>query len=399
MMAGSMFALIDIRPGVFDPTVLGAVAAVLVVAFAALIVWSIRARTQRMLAIARQIQEEQEGKRKKLPEAEPEPELPATPEPAPVLAPGEKLTFEAPRSLGEGLGKTREGLVGRIRSALGGKAIDPSVLDDLEEILFTSDLGVKTSTALLATLREKMERKEAGDLAALQAILKKELRAKLGDAPPPRTFSGATPYVVMVVGVNGVGKTTTIGKLAKKIADGEFGGAKKKVMLGAGDTFRAAAAEQLDVWGRRAGCEVISNKEGTDPSAVAFDAARAAKARGADVLIVDTAGRLHTKTNLMEELKKVKRILGREIPGAPHETILVVDATTGQNALNQAREFHEGVGVTGIVLTKLDGTAKGGIVVGIKDELSIPVLFIGIGEKVEDLRSFDPDAFVDALFA
>ncbi|HVO29693.1 MAG TPA: signal recognition particle-docking protein FtsY, partial [bacterium] len=184
-----------------------------------------------------------------------------------------------------------------------------------------------------------------------------------------------------------------------QISDGKLGSSGRKIILGAGDTFRAAAAEQLEVWGQRAGVEVISNKEGTDPSAVAYDAAKAALARNADVLIVDTAGRLHTKANLMEELKKVKRILAREIPGAPHEVLLVVDATTGQNALNQAKEFHAGVGVSGIVLTKLDGTAKGGIVVGIHDELKIPVRFIGIGEGVDDLRPFDPDAFADALFS
>ena len=350
-------------------------------------------------------------------EREPE-TIPDEPKAKPILAPGEKFVFDAPgkgarieaapgadaipgRTLAEGLGRTREGFVGRIRSMVSGRTIDEGVVEELEEILFTSDLGVKTANTLLEDLRARVRRKETTDIAALTVLLKADLRARLGDAPPAPTFvdSGVLPYVVMVVGVNGVGKTTTIGKLAKQIVDGRFGPGGRKVVLGAGDTFRAAAAEQLEIWGQRAGVDVISNKEGTDPSAVAFDAARAALARKADVLIVDTAGRLHTKTNLMEELKKVKRILGREIPNAPHEILLVVDATTGQNALNQAKEFNDGVGVTGIVLTKLDGTAKGGIVVGIRDELKIPIRFIGIGEGVDDLRTFDPDAFVDALFA
>ena len=321
---------------------------------------------------------------------------PREPEPA-VTVPQPK-----PKNLADGLGRTREeGFVGRIRSLVRGRTIDESIFDELEEILFTADLGVKTATAMLEALRAKVTRKEAGNPDALQQILKDDLRTRLGEKPPPPTFvdSGTKPYVVMMVGVNGVGKTTTIGKLAKQISDGRLGPSGRKLILGAGDTFRAAAAEQLEIWGQRVGVDVISNKEGTDPSAVAFDAAKAAVARGADILILDTAGRLHTKTNLMEELKKVKRVVGREIPGAPHEVLLVVDATTGQNALNQAKEFHAGIGVNGVVLTKLDGTAKGGIVVAIRDELKIPIRFIGIGEGVEDLRVFDPDAFVDALFA
>jgi len=320
----------------------------------------------------------------------------------PVPAPRPPIVVLQERKLADGLGRTRdEGFVGRIRTLVRGRTIDESIFDELEEILFTADLGVKTATAMLETLRGRVTRKEASDPDALQSILKTDLRARLGDAPAPPTFTdhGSKPYVVMVVGVNGVGKTTTIGKLAKQIADGRLGPPNRKLLLGAGDTFRAAAAEQLEIWGQRVGVEVVSNKEGTDPSAVAFDAAKAAVARGVDVLLLDTAGRLHTKTNLMEELKKVKRVLAREVPGAPHEVLLVVDATTGQNALNQAREFNEGVGVTGVVLTKLDGTAKGGIVVAIRDELKIPIRFIGIGEGIEDLRAFDPDAFVDALFA
>ncbi len=317
---------------------------------------------------------------------------PQTPQAAP---PREREAVPAPRTLTDGLSRTREGLLGRIREKISGRAIDGGVMDDLEEVLFTSDLGVKTAQALLGEMREKVTRNEAKDPAALQDILKTGIRRRLGERLPPPTYNGvAKPYVVMVVGVNGVGKTTTIGKLAKQLSD-----AGKTVLLGAGDTFRAAAAEQLEIWAKRAGADIVANKEGTDPSAVAFDAAKAAKARDVDVLIVDTAGRLHTKVNLMAELQKVKRVIGKEIPGAPHEVLLVVDATTGQNALNQAREFNDGVGVTGIVLTKLDGSAKGGIVVGIRDELGIPIRYVGIGEQAADLRAFDPDAFVDALFA
>lgn len=298
-----------------------------------------------------------------------------------------------PVSLEEGLKKTRTGFVGRLARVLTGRVIDDNVMDELEEVLFTADLGVETATTLLEELREEVSSDAVGDPMALQGQLKKQLRKLLGAAPEPLSFNSDQPFVMMVVGVNGVGKTTTIGKLAQQLkAQG------KKVIVAAADTFRAAAIEQIQIWGERAGVDVIAHTEGADPAAVAFDGAAAAKARGADVLIVDTAGRLHTKLGLMEELKKIYRVLGREIEGAPHEVLLVVDATTGQNALVQAKQFGEGVSISSIALTKLDGTAKGGIVVGIRAETGVPVRWIGVGEGIEDLKPFNPDTFVDALF-
>jgi fused signal recognition particle receptor len=299
-----------------------------------------------------------------------------------------EIEVPAPVSLLEkmrtGLAKTQSALVGRVDALLGGRQkIDEELFEDLEEILITADFGME----------KRVGKGEASDPGALREILREEIRARLQLEAGPLEVSGKSPFVLMVVGVNGVGKTTTIGKLAH-----QFSQQGKKVVLGAGDTFRAAAAEQLTVWGERAGVEVIRHAEGADPAAVAFDAAKAAVARKADILILDTAGRLHTKVNLMEELKKIRRVLGREIPGAPHETMLVLDATTGQNALVQARLFREAVEVSGIALTKLDGTAKGGIVVAIGAELGLPVRFVGIGERIEDLRPFDPDLFVEALF-
>ncbi len=299
--------------------------------------------------------------------------------------------FERMRS---GLAKTHSSLIGRIDDLLGGsQKIDAGVLEELEEILVTADFGMKTTQDLIRSLEKRLAKGEAGDPAGLRLAIKEEIGQRLRLEAAPLSLESASPFVVMVVGVNGVGKTTTIGKLAH-----QFAAQGKKVVLGAGDTFRAAAAEQLGIWGQRAGVDVIRHAEGADPAAVAFDAARAAQARGADVLILDTAGRLHTKANLMEELKKVRRVLDREIPGAPHETLLVLDATTGQNALVQARLFKEAVEVTGIALTKLDGTAKGGVVVGIGGELNLPVRFVGIGEGVDDLRPFEPEVFVEALF-
>ncbi|HEY5975454.1 MAG TPA: signal recognition particle-docking protein FtsY, partial [Geobacteraceae bacterium] len=236
-------------------------------------------------------------------------------------------------------------------------------------------------------------RHELQDGEALRSALKEEILARLARYAAPLDLSAAVPFVIMVIGVNGVGKTTTIGKLASR-----FVGDGKKVVLAAADTFRAAAAEQLEIWGARAGVDVIRHQEGADPSAVVFDACKAAVARQADVLIIDTAGRLHTKVNLMEELKKVRRVMGREIPGAPHETLLILDAATGQNALSQARLFQEAAAVSGLVLTKLDGTAKGGIVVAVCNDFKIPIRYIGVGESAEDLRPFDPREFVAALF-
>ena len=296
--------------------------------------------------------------------------------------------------LKNGLSKTKESLVGRIDTLVRGKKeIDADTLEELEEILLTSDLGVKTTLELIKGLEQRLSRNELKDGGALRAALKEELLKRLEARNHPLSVEAKKPYVILVVGVNGVGKTTTIGKLAAKFAaDG------KKVVLAAGDTFRAAAAEQLAVWGERAGVEVIRHQEGADPSAVAFDACKAALARQADLLIVDTAGRLHTKVNLMEEMKKIHRVIGREIPEAPHETLLVLDAGTGQNALSQARLFKDSAGVTGLALTKLDGSAKGGIVVAVSHEYGLPIRFIGVGEGVEDLREFDPREFVDALF-
>lgn len=296
--------------------------------------------------------------------------------------------------LKEGLSKTHKGLVDKIDQAvLGRKKIDEDLYDELEEILVTSDLGVQTSYRLIERVRERLRRGESDQADLVKRYLKEELLLILKGVGDGIDTERARPFLILMVGVNGVGKTTTIGKLASRYrAEG------KSVLLSAGDTFRAAAIEQLEVWGERAGCPVIKHKEGSDPSAVIFDAVKAAQNRGTEILIADTAGRLHTKTNLMEELKKVKRVVEKELPGAPHEILLVLDATTGQNAVSQAKLFKEAVDITGIVLTKLDGTAKGGVVVSIVDELKIPVKFIGIGEGVEDLRPFDPSEFVEALF-
>jgi len=309
------------------------------------------------------------------------PELPQTA----TLSPMERLR--------KGLARTSSSLVGRIDTLLRGEAvIDAELLEELEEILITADVGVQTTTAIVAALEQRLDRDELKDGAGLRRALQEEVRIRLHGGTLEPASDGA-PFVVMVVGVNGVGKTTTIGKLAY-----QWQNQGRKVLLGAGDTFRAAAADQLEIWAERAGVGVIRHDEGGDPGAVAFDAARAAVARKADVLILDTAGRLHTKSNLMEELKKVRRILEREIPGAPHAVLLVLDATTGQNAVNQARQFNEAVTVTAVALTKLDGTAKGGVVAALGGELGLPVCYIGVGEQVEDLRPFDADEFVEALF-
>lgn len=294
-------------------------------------------------------------------------------------------------SIRDGLAKTRKNFGDRIGSLVLGEKIDEAFLAELEEALIASDVGMKTASLVLADLKERFKRNELSSPVHVRERLKQVLFEILAERPASLTLTGA-PSVILVVGVNGTGKTTTIGKLAHRLQ-----GEGKKVMLAAADTFRAAAAEQLMVWGERNGVPVVKHKEGADPSAVVFDAIAAAKARGMDVLIVDTAGRLHTKSNLMEELKKIQRILARELPGAPHETLFVLDATTGQNAFAQAKTFHQTIGVTGIVLTKLDGTPKGGIVFAINKELGLPVKFIGIGEGIEDLKDFDPREFVEAL--
>ena len=280
----------------------------------------------------------------------------------------------------------------RIKRAVVGKSrVDDSTLDAIEEALVESDMGVDTTLKIIDNLEERVSKDKFMSFDELVDDLRSEISQLIPDAAPVSTE--AKPYVILVVGVNGVGKTTTIGKLANY-----FTLFKYKVILAAGDTFRAAAAEQLTIWGERAHCDVIRHNEGADPAAVVFDAVKAAIARKADILFIDTAGRLHNKANLMNELEKIHRIIKREIPEAPHETFLVLDATTGQNAINQAKVFMETANVTGVVLTKLDGTAKGGVVVAIKEELGLPVKWIGIGEGIMDFRPFEPDKFVEALF-
>jgi fused signal recognition particle receptor len=296
----------------------------------------------------------------------------------------------------EAVSRTRENLAERIEDVVSiGKEIDRSTLDDLEATLIGADLGTTTTHEVLQKLRDKADRKQIKDVNELKRLLKEELLAILtSTSSQPVTKVDGTPEVIIVVGVNGTGKTTTIGKLAQV-----FRAQGKTVLLCAADTFRAAAIEQLEIWGQRTGTEVIKTKPGGDPAAVLFDALQSATARKTDYVIVDTAGRLHTKQNLMLELEKMKRTAQRIVPGAPHETLLVMDATTGQNGLQQARQFTQSSGVTGIVLTKLDGTAKGGVVVAISRELGLPVRYVGVGEKAGDLLPFDPKDFVDSLFA
>ncbi len=294
------------------------------------------------------------------------------------------------------LGKTKESLVHRMDSLfLGKKEIDADLFDELEEILITADLGVATVMDILDDARKKVKRDSLSDPTALKKVLKEKLRSYIteSDQPAELVMPGTGPFVIMVVGVNGVGKTTTIGKITKK-----FKRSGQSVLLVAADTFRAAAVQQLTIWAERNEVDIVTKEEGADPSAVAFDAMDKAVAGKYDVVIVDTAGRLHTQVNLMEELKKITRVMGKRLDGAPHEIMLVLDATTGQNAVSQAKLFNEAVGITGLALTKLDGTAKGGIVANICRELKIPIRFIGIGEQIDDLRDFDADEFIDALF-
>jgi fused signal recognition particle receptor len=279
-----------------------------------------------------------------------------------------------------------------LANLLPGGRIDDAVLDELETRLLTADVGVETTQRILEGLRRQVARKELSDLNALLTALRGSLLTILNGAERPERARGATTFAILVVGVNGAGKTTTIGKLAR-----HFKAQGLKVMLAAGDTFRAAAVEQLQVWGQRNEVPVVAQAAGADPAAVAFDALQAARARNVDVLLTDTAGRLHTQTNLMEELKKIKRVMSRVDSAAPHEVLLVLDASQGQNALQQARLFNDALGVTGVVLTKLDGTAKGGIVFAIASELRLPICYIGIGETAEDFGEFEPEAFVDAL--
>ncbi|HEV2198473.1 MAG TPA: signal recognition particle-docking protein FtsY [Bryobacteraceae bacterium] len=293
-----------------------------------------------------------------------------------------------------GIQKTRSGLMERLDEALvGRKEIDADVLEELEYALITADIGSRTTSEILEIIRQRVERRQLGDAAELKAVIKEHLLEILEAAERPVPIVTEPPAVILVVGVNGAGKTTSIGKLTRRLqSEG------KSVLLCAADTFRAAAIEQLEVWAQRTGAELIKQQAGADPSAVAFDAVQAAKARKMDTVIVDTAGRLHTKTNLMAELEKMRRTVARVIPAAPHEVLLVIEATTGQNGLEQARKFTETSAVTGMILTKLDGTAKGGVVVAISRELNLPIRYVGVGEQIDDLLPFNPAAFVGSLF-
>jgi fused signal recognition particle receptor len=315
--------------------------------------------------------------------------------PASAVAPGTSLP-PAKRDvagLRKGLAASRGGFVAKLSALFQGKKdIDPAILQQVEEVMLASDVGPKTTQAILARLRESLDRNELHDADAVWASLRAEAVRILGIGGGAVRL-GVKPTVVLMVGVNGAGKTTTIGKLATR-----YNAAGKKVVLAAGDTFRAAAVQQLEIWGKRVDSEVVRGKEGADPGAVAFDATNRARESGADLLFIDTAGRLHTKAPLMDEIKKVRKTIAKAMEGAPHETFLVLDATTGQNALQQASLFKEALDLTGIILTKLDGTAKGGIVLGICDELGVPVRYVGLGERAEDLREFHAEEFVEALF-
>ncbi len=298
------------------------------------------------------------------------------------------------------IAKTRDSINNRLDTIFEGrKQIDEALLDELEEMLISTDIGVQTTLQVLDAIRKGVSRQEINDIAALKNTMKTELldilrhATEKGVADERKIDESIKPYVLMVVGVNGVGKTTTIGKLSQRIKN-----EGNDVLICAADTFRAAASDQLEIWAGRAGVPIVQQKQGTDPAAVLFDALQSAKSRNSDVLIVDTAGRLHNKANLMAELEKMKRIAGREVQDAPHETLLVIDAVTGQNGLEQARQFTKVANVTGIVLTKLDGTAKGGIAVAIAKELNLPIRYVGIGEQVDDLMVFDAESYVNGLF-
>ena len=301
--------------------------------------------------------------------------------------------------LKDGLTKTREALVERVHKVIFGKTkIDDQLIDEVEEALILSDIGLTTTHSIIGNIRTRVKNERYEQPSELDNILREEIERMLIDPSPDGTDpfmlpEGTRPHIVMIVGVNGVGKTTTIGKLAYN-----YRVAGRKVVIAAADTFRAAANEQLEIWARRAGVEIIQQSHGADPAAVTFDAVRSAVATHADLVLIDTAGRLHTKINLMEELKKIKRVIQKIIPDAPHEVLLVLDASTGQNAVQQAKQFSNAVGITGLILTKLDGTAKGGVVIAISHELKLPVKYIGVGEQIDDLQPFVRKVFVDALF-
>jgi len=309
----------------------------------------------------------------------------------------DKISFQ---KIKDGLTKTRNNLIDKISNLLNiSKTIDESFFNDLEEILIGADVGVGMTSELISRLKERVKIEKLSQPEELKFALKDELEKILKSSFDSQNFDPFSipedrkPFIIMIVGVNGVGKTTTVGKLAYN-----FKSRGKKVLIGAGDTFRAAANEQLEIWAKRAGVDIIQQQKGSDPGAVAFDTVKSALARDIDVVLIDTAGRLHTKTNLMEELKKVKRVIQKLIPRAPDEIWLVLDATIGQNSIQQARQFHQALGITGLIITKLDGTAKGGVVFAIANELKIPVKFIGVGESIDDLQPFDPESFIDALF-
>lgn len=306
----------------------------------------------------------------------------------------DKLGFN---KLKEGLSKTREGIVGKVARLITTKSkIDDVTLEQVEEILIGADVGVDTSMAIIESIRKRVKEERYGDSSELQHLLRDEVQQQFSsrnEREDAFELPSHKPHVIMVVGINGVGKTTTIGKLANIYVK-----AGKKVVIGSADTFRAAANEQLEIWSKRAGAEIIQQRHGSDPAAVAFDAVKSATASGADVVIIDTAGRLHTKVNLMEELKKIRRVIAKQNDAFPHEVLLVIDASTGQNGLQQAKQFSAAAGITGLVLTKLDGTAKGGVVLAISKEMNLPIKFIGVGETIDDLQPFDRKAFVDALF-
>jgi fused signal recognition particle receptor len=310
----------------------------------------------------------------------------------------EALSFDR---LKEGLSKTRESLVGKLRSVLFmGRKIDAQLLSEIEEILITSDVGVSTTEKIIERLKDRVRTDNIQDAGLILDVLKEEIASMVAQSPSAHndaTFAideAQKPHVIMLIGVNGVGKTTTIGKLAHN-----YKRAGRSVLIGAADTFRAAANEQLEVWAQRAGVDIVQQQHGADPAAVAYDTLSAAKARGTDVVIIDTAGRLHNKQGLMQELEKIGRVMKKIHPEAPHDVFLALDATTGQNALQQAKEFTKVAPITGIILTKLDGTAKGGAVLAITDAMQIPVRYIGVGERIDDLQVFDPNAFVEAMFS
>jgi fused signal recognition particle receptor len=292
----------------------------------------------------------------------------------------------------EGLAKTRDQLITRVEWAVSGKPIDENAFDEIEEAIILSDAGLETAQILVASLKEKWKRGQIKTSDDIKRSMKDEIEKLLAPVQSPMNTNGTRPFVILTLGVNGVGKTTTIAKLTSI-----FQQSGKTILIGACDTFRAAAIEQLEVWAKRLHVDMVKHADGSDPAAVAYDAVKAAKARDIDILILDTAGRLHTKANLMEEMKKIKRVVTKELPGAPHEILLVVDATNGQNAIAQAKTFHETIGLTGIVITKLDGTAKGGFILPIAHTLNIPVRYIGVGEKVDDLIPFSAKDFSEAI--